>query len=223
MDAVGLLHGEAGSTPSGTGSFSYFSNFTVLVQNLAFAKQVGIWGRDVASGTWSFHPCSYSRSVPGNGEIWTGSVDSPMDQFDVEFEALGTVYWDNNDGFDYHLDTQAAQSTDGVGTAVIKPNVLAVSWGVTGANLTVEALVKNLDFVKQVAIVYSTNGWQTFQTAFGTFSRSFRPGSSPHQLNAEEWTISAPVGAGAAGEFAVFFNAAGTTYWDNNFGINYSF
>ncbi len=35
--------------------------------------------------------------------------------------------------------------------------------------------------------------------------------------------ILAPVGVGAAGQYAVFYNVEGTTYWDNNFGLNYSF
>ncbi len=36
MAAVALLNAEAGSAPSGTGSFSYFSNARVVVENLAF-------------------------------------------------------------------------------------------------------------------------------------------------------------------------------------------
>ena len=43
MSVIALLNAEAGSTPSGTGSFTYFTNFRVLVENLAFIKLVGIW------------------------------------------------------------------------------------------------------------------------------------------------------------------------------------
>jgi hypothetical protein len=28
---------------------------------------------------------------------------------------------------------------------------------------------------------------------------------------------------GATGQYAMFDNVEGTTYWDNNFGLNYSF
>ena len=224
MNAVALLRAEAGSSPSGTGSFNPFSNFFVVVQNLAFTKLVGIWGHDVGTGTWGFHPCSYSRSVPGNLEIWETSLGLPPDQFDVEYQALGNVFWDNNAGYNYSLDIGAASGTDGVGTVVINPNVLAVGWEVDGAgNLNVDVLVKNVAFVKQVAIVYTTSNWLTFQNAFGNYSQSFAPGSSPHQLGAELWKIVAPVGIGKTGQFAVFYTVAGTTYWDNNFGFNYSF
>ena len=49
------------------------------------------------------------------------------------------------------------------------------------------------------------------------------PPSTPHQLNAELRNILAPVGVGATGQYAMFYNVEGTTYWDNNFGLNYSF
>jgi hypothetical protein len=50
MNEVVLLNAEAGSSPSGTGSFNYFSNFTVVVENLAFNKQVNIFGHDLGTG-----------------------------------------------------------------------------------------------------------------------------------------------------------------------------
>ena len=225
MDAVALLRADAGTSPSGTGSFSYFTNFSVLVNNLAFAKQVQILGHDIGTGSWGFHPCSFSSSVPGNGEIWTAHVGSTrLDQFVIQYQVLGNTFWDNNFTFNYALDTGAAGSTDGVGSAVSNPNVLAVAWDVdAGGKLSVDVLVKNLAFTKQVAIVYTTDNWATSQNAFGVFQQGFPPFGSPHQVNAELWVISAPVGVGQHGQFAVFYNVRGGTFWDNNFGQNYSF
>ena len=45
MNAISLLHARAGSSPTGTGSFSYFTNFSVAVQNIAFTKVVRVWGQ----------------------------------------------------------------------------------------------------------------------------------------------------------------------------------
>ena len=60
------------------------------------------------------------------------------------------------------MDTQAAEGTDGVGTAVLNPNVLAVEWEVdAGGNLSVDVLVKNVAFAKEVAIVYSISSKST--------------------------------------------------------------
>ena len=225
MNAVTLLRAEAGSAPSGTGSFNYFSNFLVVVENLAYNKLVGIWGHEVGAGTWSFYPCSYSHSVPGNNEIWnTSTGESRIDQFDVEYQVLGNVYWDNNSNYNYIMDIAAAEGTNGVGTAVINPPVLAVSWGIDAAgNLNVEVLVKNLAFQKQVAIIYTTNNWLTFFNVFGKYERSFAPPTMPHQVQTELWNIAAPVGLNKSGVFAVFYVVNNTTYWDNNFGLNYSF
>ena len=65
MNEVVLLNAEAGSSPSGTGSFNYFSNFRVVVENLAFNKQVNIFGHDLNTGGWSPFPCGFEKSLPG--------------------------------------------------------------------------------------------------------------------------------------------------------------
>ena len=224
MNAVELLRAEAGVARSVTGSPNYFSNFSVLVQNLAFAKYVAVWGHDVSTDSWNLHPCRYSRSVPNNAEIWEASVGLLIDRFGVEYQDLANLYVDTNGGHYYSLDTRVAEGTVGVGSAVINRNVLGVTWGLdAGGNLAVDVLVKNIGFEKQVAIVYTTNGWLTLQHAFGSYSQSLAPVRLPHQPNAELWEIVAPVRAGESGQFAAFLTVAGTTYWDNNFGANYSF
>ena len=225
MNEVVLLNAEAGSSPSGTGSFNYFSNFRVVVENLAFNKQVNVFGHDLNTGGWRPFPCGFEKSFPGNVETWTAHVnESQIEQFVIEYQVSGNTFWDNNFGNNYILDTEAAAGTDGVGTAVLNPDVLAVEFNVDAAGtLSVDVLVKNIAFAKQVAIVYTTNNWQTFQNAFGVFQRGFLPTTTPAQINAELWNVEAFVGAGQKGQFAVFYNVIGRTSWDNNFSLNYSF
>jgi hypothetical protein len=221
---VSLLRAEAGTSPSGTGSYSYFTNFYVLVENLAYVKIVQIWGHNVDSGTWNFYPCNYSSSVAGNGEIWTAHTGARIDQFVAQYQVLGNTWWDNNAGFNYLLSTTAAESTDGVGTAVLKPNVLAVEWGADGAGtLEIDVLVKNLGYSKQVGVIYTTNNWATSHTTLGGYQQGLQPSSTPQQISAELWEIMAPVGTGLHGQFAVFYNVNGGTLWDNNYGANYTF
>jgi hypothetical protein len=224
MTPIALLNAEAGSTPSGTGSFTYFTNFRVLVENLAFTKLVGVWAHDQLSGNWSFFPCTFSRFVPNNNEIWQSHVpDIQIDQFDLVYQVSGNTFWDSNAGFNYHLDTNAAH-TDGIGSAVVTPNVLTVESRIDpSGNLSVQVLVKNLAFAKQVAIVYSIDNWATFHNVFGNFRQLFPPPTMPHQIQCELWSVSASLPSGVSGQFAVFYSAAGTTYWDNNFGLNYAF
>jgi Carbohydrate/starch-binding module (family 21) len=229
MNAVALLYADGVVIPTGDNGEAFATNFAVVVQNLSSTKIVGIWGDGVGGipGIWSFAPCSYSRSVPGNLEIWVTGPGAPPftpSQFDVEYQALGNVYWDNNAGYNYSLDPGALDLTpEGIATAVIGPNVVAVTGGLDPPFLNVEVLVKNIAFEKQVGMVYTTDNWLTYQNAFGIFSQSLKPDSTPHQLNAEQWNISATVGSPATGQYAVFYSVAGATYWDNNFGLNYSF
>ena len=223
MNTIDLLWADAGTSPSGTGSFSYFTNFTVRVENLAFVKQVQILGHDTTSGSWNFHSMAFSSSVSGNGEIWTAHIGSPpVDQFVVQCIVLGDTFWDNNSGFNYLLDTRAAEEEDGVGSAILASNVVSVDHAVEGGNLTVDVLLRNLAFSKQVGIFFTTDSWSTVQSALGTFQETFPPLNAPNQPNAERWLVSAPVGAGK-GQFAVFYAVNGSTFWDNNFGANYSF
>jgi len=224
MSAIQLIHAEAGSAPSGTGSFDYFTNFTVLAQNIAYTKMVGLWGHDQTLNTWSFFPGTYTRSVSGNLEIWQGHInETQIDQFVVEYGVSGQIFWDNNGGFNYMLATGPAH-TDGVGTAVLGPNVYVVDWNLDpSGNFVVDILVQDIAFAKQVAIVYTTDNWATFQNAFATFKQAFAPPSTPHQIQVQLWEVNVAVGAGKTGQFAAFYIVGGNTYWDNNFTANYAF
>jgi hypothetical protein len=72
MNEVSLLHAEAGSSPSGTGSFNFFTNCSVVLQNIAFNKVVGVWGH-TNSGSWAFFLavilCAVQISVPNYPKI----------------------------------------------------------------------------------------------------------------------------------------------------------
>jgi len=84
MNAVSLqfLFCEANEGgPGDNGGFSPATTITVLVQNLAYTKIVGIWGL-ANTGAWSFTPCVYNSSVPGNLEIWQCDFGLPPGQFD---------------------------------------------------------------------------------------------------------------------------------------------
>jgi hypothetical protein len=128
--------------------------------------------------------------------------------------------FDNNFGNNYILDVAAAEGTDGVGTAVIVPNVLSEGGFIDGSGqLVVGVAVKNLAFTKQVGIVYTSNNWTNAQVGFGIFQKEYQPSPLPAQAQVESWEIHAPVTASSA-QFAVFYTVNGTTFWDNNFGRN---
>jgi hypothetical protein len=225
MNAVELLHAEAGSTPSGTGSYTYYTNVRVVVADLAHDKSVGLWGRNRFSGVWQFYPFGYVASLPGGVELWSGHiVNEQIDAFDVRYLTSGQAYWDNNGGHDYLLDTTAAASTDGIGSAVIGRNVQVVSWGNSGAGqLVTGILVRDAAYAKQVGIVYTTDHWATAHTVYANFDEQFPPLDATYQLPAELWHVSVPLGPGQSGEFAAFTLMNGATFWDNNYWLNYAF
>ena len=222
MNPVELRYAVGGMHPTGMGSYAYSSGFAVVVENLAYSKVVGIWGHDAGTGVWGFSPGTHERSVPGNREIWRVTTSSRIDRFAVRYQVAGATFWDNNSGNDYVLDVVAGGGTDGVGTAVIHPNVLHEGSYIDGSGqLVVSAAVKNLAYQKQVGIYYTTNGWLTWFIALGGYQRSYPPGALPGQAQAETWQIRVPVGGGSQADFAVFYTVNGVTYWDNNFGLNY--
>jgi hypothetical protein len=225
MNPVTLLRAEGGPSPTGTGSYSTFENFYIVVEKIAADKVVQILGRSIDGNTWNFYPGVYSGFAGVNNEIWTVHIgEPPVDQFVVQYQASGITYWDNNDGSNYLLDADAAQGTDGVGTALLTPAVLAVDTDVTDAGtMQVDLLVQNLAYAKTVGVRFTTDNWATHSEAFGTYQQTFAPVGAPHQVNAELWEVSASVGAGIRGEFAAFHSVNGVTYWDNNFSMNYSF
>ncbi len=221
MNPVQLVSGTAGMHPTGTGSFAYGSSFLILVDNLAFEKVVGIWGRDAGTFNWSFDPGHFEQSVPGNGEFWRVSTPRKIDQFVVRYDVSGVSLFDNNFGNNYLLDVAAAEGTDGVGTAVIVPNVLSEGGFIDGSGqIVVGVAVKNLAFTKQVGVVYTSNNWATAQVGFGIFQKEYQPSPLPAQAQVESWEVHAPVSASPA-QFAVFYTVNGTTFWDNNFGRNF--
>jgi len=119
-------------------------------------------------------------------------------------------------------DLKAAEVAEGLSTFGMGSNVLVGGYQAAAGHLNVQLLVRDIAFQKQVGIVYTTDNWFTCRNAFGIYSPPFTPASTPHQPSTELWNIG-PVAIGATGQFAAFYTVAGATYWDNNFGLNYSF
>ena len=81
--------------------------------------------------------------------------------------------------------------------------------------LYVKIGVQNLTYDKVVGIVFTTDNWTTVQTAYGTCS------STEMNVLLELWKVAATMGSATEVKFAVVHRAAGSEYWDNNFGRNY--
>lgn len=203
----------ATSAPTGTGSFSYTGKFQIVVENLAFAKLVSIWGRTSGSSTWSDFPATFVESVPGNLEIWeTTTNGSQILEFVARYIVNGITYWDNNGGTNYHI-SEVSDELDLIlgngGEVVMGPSSFS-----DATHVLMNVAVPNLAFTKSIGTVFTTDAWITTRTANGTLSNTVKSGF-------EVWDIALTVPSGSQVECAVFYQVLGQEFWDNNFSRNY--
>jgi hypothetical protein len=197
------------SYPSGTGSYNYEGVFKIVVQNLAYQKQVSIWAH--VGADWKDIYASYVKSLPGNLELWSAPASDSEGEFVAKYTVNATIYWDNNGGMNYKF----PQVFDAF--AVLTGNNYKVVLGtanLAGTTLEVTVGVQNLDYNKVVGIVFTTDNWATVQTAYGYYGSTMTSGL-------EVWHVTVPVGSATEVSLAVFYRVLGSEYWDNNFWRNY--
>ena len=197
------------SFPSGTGSFSYRGLFRIVVENLAFEKQVAIHAQ--SGSNWQDINASFVKSLPDNRELWTAPANNSEGQFVAKYTVNGTTFFDNNGGSNYKF----PQVFDDF--AVLTGNKYPVVLGTAtfnGTDLFLNIGVQNLSFSKTVGIVHTTDNWATIGTAFASFGSTMSSGL-------EAWALTAVVGPAPEVQFAIFYQVSGTEFWDNNFGQNY--
>jgi hypothetical protein len=143
-------------------------------------------------------------------------------QFAVKCGSGGQTFWDNNGGQDYFLGQDA-------GAFLSSGNVYARGYtagaNVIGGMAWSSVTLRNLAYSKQVKVVYTTDGWATVQEAYASHNAGFYAYSStlnPNAAGFEEWTFGLDVGNASSVEYAIAYTADGQTYWDNNFGDNYT-
>jgi hypothetical protein len=195
--------------PSGTGSFTYKGTFHIVVQNLAFHKNVAIHAQ--IGSAWQDIPATFAQSLPDNREVWSAPASNSETQFVAKYQVNGATFWDNNEGANYPF-PQAFDEFEALSGRNYK--IVLGSASIGGGNLHVTVGVQDLAFAKVVGMVYTTDGWATVQIAFGSFEREMDSGL-------EVWGITAPIGSSSAAELAVFYRVLGQEFWDNNFWRNY--
>lgn len=202
--------------PTGTGSYSYRANYTLLVDNIAFQKEVGIWAEN--SLGWSFIPGTYVRSVSTNRELWQVTSGNQVWRFTGRYTVAGKTYWDSNDGHDYAL------APTGETKMIGRPNVILGSARIDEANDTLNVIVgvKNLGFGKVVGVHYSTDNWVTSDDAYASYTRAHLPMGHPGQPGAESWQVEIDLDSAPEVAFALFYQVNGQEYWNNNFGSNFT-
>lgn len=209
-DPVEFRVALSNSFPSGTGSFSYKGSFQIVVQNLAFQKQVAVHAQ--VGTNWIDIPAVFVESLAENRERWEASATNSEVQFVTKYTVNGATFYDNNAGANYKF-PQAFDEF--LATTGIRYPIVLGSAGIGGGVLHISAGVQNLAFAKVVGAIFTTDNWATAHTAFGAFANTMSSGL-------EVWTIDAPVGSATTAKFALFYRVLGQQFFDNNFFRDYT-
>jgi hypothetical protein len=214
VSPVQLVEARSSQCPPTSGCYrDTYLRGTVEVQNLAYAKSVGVAYKATYSGAWATAQASYLAPSNGGKELWAFDVPVAATQFAVFYTVNGQTSWDNNGGADYHV---APYAFDALLTypAITEAQGMRSS---DGATLTGTVLVKNLSYEKTIQVVYTDDDWVTVKQAPAAFYYTFPSG-------AEWWSYSLPVSASASESkihMAFRYAHAGGEDWDNNYGHNY--
>jgi hypothetical protein len=171
-------------------------------------------------------------------------------QFKIRYRWGEEEYWDDNRGEGYALgDADGALLGRDVNVrmlnAPLKNEFAPVrTWArATGTVrsgeptpfLEADIAVRNIAYAKRVRVVYTRDNWMTQGMADAEYCTGYSTGSheneilrSPNQHGVEMWRLHTdrwpfdciPFYENGL-EFAISYEVAGETYWDNNFGDNY--
>ena len=209
--------------------------YIVEIANIDYHKNVVVH-QELANGQWEDIPLVYSNTTDTGTEIWKtitvktiyGNNPTPTTAYGemiaVKYEVNGQTYWDNNYGDNYFIANynRHANSTFlflNEDYAIAQSNASFYSYANTSF-VSVIADVKNIAFAKEVKIVYSTDNWATTNEYYLSFDASNYIVND--STNYERWSASFSVPLATSISYALSYKVDGVTYWDNNFGENYT-
>jgi hypothetical protein len=207
---------------AGRGGYAIAFHLDVAVQNLAYEKHVGVvWTADQWVSTLTCD-LAYEGPLDAGYEKWGADCKYPTVatsggvDFAVYATMGGTTYWDNDGGKNHRLGEgiRGLLPSPERGVSVFDEGI----WPSSPTSPTPHAIGYAQVWpysggepgARTVTVVYTTDHWATTQTyaagrnTDGTYS----------------WDIPVPATAPTL-EFAVSYDVAGMTFWDNRNGANY--
>ena len=180
-----------------------------------------------SGGSWTDVLATYVCNDPDGYEVWyfkstpylgreNGNphyVDIDWD-FCLKYVINGTTYWDSNGGNNYNLRFSEVMATP-VPYVLNKSAIAQKDATHAGTVFSGSVVLKNLAYSKNVIVRYTTNNWATYTDVSLSYSAS-------HSGNLETWNFSASIPSGATVKYCYCYTVNGVSYWDNNFGRNYT-
>jgi hypothetical protein len=230
---IHLVGATCSYTPGKFGGAGVFNRyFEVEVANLGFAKTVLVHQEMTTDGgpTWTDYPLTYKRTTSTGTEVFAGTASLQVtagtayafdDQFAIQYQVNGNTYWDNNNGTNYTMSGSNDVTNAVLGNGI---NILGNSSffdttkKATTFKVSVNVNTQDAAGSQLVQVVYTTDGWATQKTL--TLSYAFAYYNSAYK----NWTGKINIHSKSLKQiqYAISYTAAGTTYWDNNFGQNYT-
>lgn len=205
------------------------------VANLAYDKLVLLHVKRW-DGQWVDVPMEYQRPADNGHEIWSTRRDSVLvdsqgervwdPEFTLLYVADGRTFVADNNGQPFRQPADSGNVLYGVhvyGGSYFAPTLTSRNGLVSGV-ATTAGPVQDGD---SVTVVYSTDGWRTTQRAAATclpyyWTGSYSGAGNPNAFGVREWTYTLPVGNATHVDYAIQYFNGGQTWWDNNYGRNYS-
>jgi hypothetical protein len=211
--------------------------YVVEVANLGYNKVVVIH-QELNDLQWEDVTLFYSFTTSTGTEIWKGSLTKTVfasstptlsqfgDKIAVKYLVNGQTYWDNNNNQNYTiLNTNRQENSSFLYLSNefnifnTTPNTIPLYSNFDLSYLNIAADVRNLGFVKDVKVVYTTNNWVTSSTAPLSFNSIENNNAT---TDYELWIASVIIPKTDKVTYALSYTVNGQTYWDNNFGKNYT-
>jgi len=204
----------------------------IELENIAYTKEVVV-AYTLDGENWLEQAAYYKRQGGNNKEIWSFTIDAPSIPFStdntavnfkfaVKYDVNGQTYWDNNgDGTDYKV------STAGINAAydnqiIMNTNVYFINGSVSKTPYPYNTFINTFSgsiaaelcdcALFGVEIVYSSNNWQTSNVVKASYS-----------TDENMWKFNTSFYGNVSNiKFAVSYNNGEQTYWDNNYGQDYT-
>lgn len=206
--------------------FYYGFTGNVEVANLGYAKNVTVhYTTDDVN--WYDAEAQYVGPTSSTHEKWNFAIstssltkdhpelrDLNFVRFAIKYTVNGNTYWDNNNSLNYYNEPNTVYPDSLILGDV---NVLRAYDYLNGDSFSGAVYVKNLNPTKTVKIVYSTDNWATVNEGYATYV------SPLNNFNSTEvWSFNFSVPGAAQVKYAISYTTDGSTYWDNNYGHNYT-
>lgn len=207
--------------------FYYGFTGNIEVANLGYEKKVTVH-YTTDDITWYDVDAQYMGPTSSTHEKWNFAIstssltqdhpelrDLKFIRFAIKYTVNGNTYWDNNNNLNYYNEPNTIYPDSLILGGV---NVLRAYDFLSSGTFSGAVYVKNLNPAKTVKIIYTTDNWATVNEGYANYVNR-----SNNFNSAELWTFNFSVSGATTGvKYAISYTTNGSTYWDNNYGNNYS-